>query len=352
MIFTSTTVYGDGDISSISVEELNLEISILGIYMLIALGFSFICSISESTLLCITPSYVEGQKIKRPKYASMLRKLRFDEVDRSLAAILTLNTIANTIGAIIAGNKAAEVFGSAWIGVFSGIMTILILFFSEIAPKTIGAIYWKKLAWFVAVYVRILIFLLYPVVWISEKFTKFISQGKKAHSFNRDEIVAMTRIGKQSGHVNEIEYTILGNLFKLDLMRARDIMKHRTAVYAFPEDITIAEAAEKVDEKSFSRIPIYSGGIDQITGFVLKTEVLLKNINQKGSEKLSSIKREILMVPDTISLIDIMKELLDEGQHIFVALDEHGGTSGIVTMEDILEVLADMDILDEKDSVK
>ena len=165
---------------------MNADVLLLIIYVLLALVFSFLCSIAESVLLSITPSYIEGQKEKRPKRAALLKRLKQDNVDRSLAAILTLNTIAHTVGAIGAGAKAAVVFGSTWFGLFSAVMTLLILFLSEIIPKTIGAVYWSKLIGPISIFVNTLIVVLYPIVWISEKLTKSISHEKDIHIFSRD----------------------------------------------------------------------------------------------------------------------------------------------------------------------
>ena len=176
---------------------------LLLLYVFLALFFSFLCSIAEATLLSITPSYIAGLKETDPKKAEQLRRLKEDNIDQSLAAILTVNTIAHTVGAIGAGAKAISVFGQVWFGVFSAVMTLLILFLSEIIPKTLGAVYWRQLASFTGIYVNFLIKTMYPLIVVSEKLTKLISGDKKAQQFSRDEFVAMAGIGKEEGMLNE-----------------------------------------------------------------------------------------------------------------------------------------------------
>lgn len=192
-----------------SIENMSADGLLLIIYVLLALVFSFLCSVAESVLLSITPSYIEGQKEKRPKHAVLLKRLRQDNVDRSLAAILTLNTIAHTVGAIGAGAKATVVFGSAWFGLFSAVMTLLILFLSEIVPKTLGAVYWSKLVGPISYFINTLIVVLYPIVWISDRLTKFISHGKNIHIFSRDEFIAMAQVGVETGHIHAKESRLI-----------------------------------------------------------------------------------------------------------------------------------------------
>lgn len=218
---------------------MNTDTLLLITYVLLAIGFSFLCSVAEAVLLSITPSYIEGQKEKRPKNAARLKRLKQDNVDQSLAAILTLNTIAHTAGAIGAGAKATVVFGSAWFGLFSAVMTLAILFFSEIIPKTIGAIYWSILVVPTVLFVQGLIVILYPIVWISEKLTKLISRGKAIHNFSRDEFIAMARLGNDSGHIHDNETRIIRNLFRYGSVKAMDVMTPRSVVFALAEGRTV-----------------------------------------------------------------------------------------------------------------
>lgn len=343
---------GAEDPSRSIVEDSNVDAVLLIAYVSLALSFSFLCSVAEAVLLSVTPSYIEGQKEKRPKLAALLKRLKHDNVDRSLAAILTLNTTAHTVGAIGTGAKATVVFGSTWFGLFSAVMTLMILFLSEIVPKTIGAVYWSKLVGPTAFFVHSLIVTLYPIVWISERLTKFISYGKNMHIFSRDEFIAMARIGEQTGHIHNDESRIIRNLFRFQLLRVTDIMTPRTVVSALPEDVTVMDALKHVAQNPFSRLPLYKTGIDDITGFVLKDDVLLKRAQGRNDETLNALKREILTVPESMSLSMLLECFLKDRQHIAIIVDEYGGTKGLVTLEDLVETLIGMEIMDEMDNVE
>ena len=330
---------------------MNADLLLLIIYVLLALIFSFLCSVAESVLLSITPSYIEGQKEKRPRHAALLKRLRQDNVDRSLAAILTLNTIAHTVGAIGAGAKSTIVFGSAWFGFFSGAMTLLILFLSEIVPKTLGALYWSRLVGPISYFVNTLIVVLYPIVWISELLTKFISRGKEVHMFSRDEFIAMAQVGVETGHIQDKESKLIRNIFRFESLKVDDIMTPRTVISSLPEDMKIIESMDQITQTPFSRLPLYKSSIDEISGFVLKEDILIHAAQKHGGDKLKSLKREICTVPDTVSLTKLFEHLLKERQHIAIVVNEHGGTDGLVTLEDLIETLMGMEIMDETDDV-
>ncbi|MBM9519536.1 HlyC/CorC family transporter [Desulforhopalus vacuolatus] len=325
---------------------------LLIIYVLLALVFSFLCSVAESVLLSITPSFIEVQKEKRPKHATLLKRLRQDNVDRSLAAILTLNTIAHTVGAIGAGAKATVVFGNAWFGLFSAVMTLLILFLSEIVPKTLGAVYWTILAGPISYFLNILIVLLYPIVWISERLTKIISHGKDIHIFSRDEFIAMAQVGVETGHIRDQESMLIRNIFRFESLKVDDIMTPRTVISALPEDMKIIDSLKHVTQTPFSRLPIYTTSIDDITGFVLKEDVLINATQERCYQKLNSLKRKILTVPDSVSLTVLLEQFLKDRQHIAIVVNEHGGTDGLVTLEDLIETIMGMEIMDETDDVE
>jgi CBS domain containing-hemolysin-like protein len=321
-------------------------------YVFLALGFSFLCSVAEAVLLSVTPSYIEGLKEERPKRAALLKRLKQEKVDQALAAILTLNTIAHTVGAIGAGAKATVVFGSYWFGLFSALMTFMILFLSEIIPKTIGAVYWATLTGPTALFVQLLMIILYPVVWISEKLTRLIARRKSLHVFSRKEFAAMARIGADTGHIKKSESRIIRNLFRFESIKITDIMTPRTVISAFPENMSLMDALKHVTTTPFSRLPIYRAGIDDITGFVLKDDVLALNALGQGDKKLKFLRRDILAVPDLISLATLFERFLTDHQHIAVVVDEHGGTKGLITLEDLIETLMGMEIVDETDNVE
>lgn len=332
-------------------EATQMDVIILIGSIILALGFSFLCSIAEAALLSVTPSYVESMRSKRPKHAESLRRLKIENVDRSLAAILTLNTIAHTVGAILSGAKATVVFGSAWFGLFSAIMTLMILFFSEIVPKTLGAVYWKQLIGPTTLFVQTLIWSLYPIVWVSERLTQWVSRGKKAHAFSRDELISMARIGEASGSMPTSESRILKNLFRLGTLSAQDIMTPRTVIASLPEGLSIADALDTATERPFSRLPLYRGDKDQITGFVLRTDVLMSYAKSNGETALNTIRRDIMTVHDSIALSELFDQFLKKRLHIAVVLDEYGGTKGLVTLEDLVETLIGIEIIDETDAV-
>ncbi|RDX35409.1 HlyC/CorC family transporter [Kangiella sp. HD9-110m-PIT-SAG06] len=321
-------------------------------YILVALVFSFVCSIAEAVLLSITPSYIEHLQQDRPRRAILLKKLRLDNVDRSLAAILTLNTIAHTVGAIVAGAKATLVFGNAWIGLFSALMTLAILFFSEIIPKTIGAVYWERLAPATAVFVRWLTKVLYPLIWVSEGLTKLISRGKQQHIFSREEFLAMAGLGKKTGDIDEHESRIIDNLFRLGSLKAKDIMTPRRVIHYLQENDKINDVFDHVVSTKFSRIPVYSNDIDDITSFVLKDDVLMAQAQGQESWQLKQIQREIVCVLDEMKLPNLLESLLNQRQHIALVVDEYGDTRGLVTLEDLVETLLGMEIMDEVDEVR
>jgi CBS domain containing-hemolysin-like protein len=320
-------------------------------YVLLALVFSFLCSVAEAVLLSITPTYIAGLRDKRPRQADMLHKLKIENVDRSLAAILTLNTIAHTVGAIGAGAKATAVFGSAWFGVFSAVMTLLILFLSEIIPKTLGAVYWRSLTSVTAYFVRTLIIILYPLILVSELLTRLIARGKEVHIFSRDEFIAMADMGEQSGQIKEQESRILQNLFHFESLTAKDIMTPRTVIVALQQDITVSDALMEHPHNVFSRLPIYAKDLDGITGFVLKDDLLLAKAKDKHDMPVKTLQREMMAVSGELPLSQLLEKLLDERQHIALVVDDYGGTRGLVSLEDVVETLLGMEIVDEMDKV-
>jgi len=328
------------------------DVVMLFTYILLALVFSFLCSVAEAVLLSITPSYIAGLRDKKPKLAAHLKKLKQDNVDQSLAAILTLNTIAHTVGAIGSGSKATVVFGSAWFGLFSAIMTLMILFLSEIIPKTIGAVYWRTLAGLTARFVRALIWTLYPLIKISETLTRLIAHGKTTHVFSRDEFIAMADIGERDGKIDPHESRIIQNLFRLDSLTAADIMTPRTVISGLPQDMTVTAALDAKPSGTFSRLPLYETDLDHITGFILRDDLLLSKASDQGDVKLEELKREIKTVPDSMPLSNLLEFLLDQRQHIALVVDEYGGTTGLVTLEDVIETLLGMEIVDEMDRVE
>ena len=328
------------------------DLLLLLVYVLLALLFSFLCSIAEAALLSITPSYIAGLRQTDPKKAALLKKLREDNIDQSLAAILTVNTIAHTVGAIGAGAKATAVFGDAWFGVFSAVMTLLILFLSEIIPKTLGALHWRKLAGFTLVYVNLLVKVMYPLIVVSEKLTQWISGGKMRQDFNREEFVAMAGVGQELGHINDRESKIIRNLFLFKSVDATAIMTPRIVVSALKRDMAVQDALTAPGQMPFSRLPIYDKDLDSIVGFVLREDLLIAQNQGRGDVKVLEFRREIVSVLSTTTLSRVLETLLEKRQHIVVVVGEYGETKGLVTLEDVLETLLGIEILDEGDKVE
>jgi len=324
---------------------------LLALYVALAIGVSFMCSVMEAVLLSVTPSYVAALEREGSMVGEHLHQFK-ENVDRPLAAILSLNTIANTAGATAAGGQAAIVFGSAYVGVFSGFLTLGILVCSEIIPKTLGAVYWRTLT---PVVVRVLlgtIILMWPLVKLSQGLTQLLSSGEDETAFSREEFTAMAELGEEEGVFEEKESRILRNLFRFNSLRVKDVMTPRTVIFNLPEDTTIGDVVEEHDEFRFSRIPVYDDDPDDITGYVLKDEMLLRAAQEEFDVTLEDISREILVVHETLPLPDLLERLLDRLEHIALVVDEYGGVAGVVTMEDVVETLLGLEIVDEADSVE
>ena len=340
------------ELAAQSAQTMSQDLLLLILFVVGALALSFVCSIAEAVLLSITPSYVAGLENTHPKQAALIKKLKGESIDRSLAAILTLNTIAHTVGAIGAGAKANVVFGSAWFGVFSAVMTLLILFLSEILPKTLGAVYWRSLTTPTAVVVNLMIKALYPLILVSEKFTQALTKGRDVHVFNREEFIAMAHIGKQSGHINDRESRIIRNLFHFGSLRALDIMTPRTVVAALSETMPIEHALQYRMTAPFSRIPIFDEDLDSVTGFVLREDMLIAQTRGTGHRPISELRREILAIAATTSLSSLLEIFLDRRQQIAIVVGEFGETQGLVSMEDVIETLLGIEIVDEGDKIE
>ena len=321
-------------------------------FVSMAIGLSFVCSMAESVLLSMTPSYIADVQESNPHKAKMLKRLKQDSVDQSLAAILTLNTIANTLGSIGAGAQATIVFGSAWFGLFSALMTLAILTFSEIIPKTLGTVYWRQLSGPVAYFVRGIIILLYPLIWLSERLTKLLVRGKEPDVFSRREFSALASIGEEAGQIDPLEARIIRNLLAFGAIKVEDIMTPRSVMLAFEQNKTVAEVMADRPKLTFSRLPIYDGDLDNITGFVLKTDMLLAKVNHAMHKPLTQFERDISFVFSKMKLFDLLELMLKNRIHIAITVGEYGEVKGLVTLEDVFETLLGLEIVDEIDRVE
>lgn len=324
--------------------------TLLFTYLALAIGVSFVCSILEAVLLSVSQSYIAVMERKGQKSGILLRELK-EDIDKPLSAILSLNTIAHTVGAAGVGAQAQIVFGSGYVGITSAILTLLILFLSEIIPKTLGATYWRKLAPATGRMLRWMIWILYPFVILSLMITRLLSGDENQVTFSREELSAMAERGVEEGIFEQEESDILKNLVQLRSLRIKDIMTPRIVVVGFNEEKTVADVLHKVEEIRFSRLPLYGDSEDDITGYVLKNDLLIRLAKGEKDIKLKELKREILILPDFLSLQDFFERLLEKQEHIAVAVDEYGGFSGVVTMEDLVETLLGMEIVDEVDAI-
>lgn len=329
----------------------NTNIALLVFYVSFSILVSFICSISEATLLTMSPSYADSLSDDNPKTAKLLQDVKVDNIGKSISAILTLNTIANTLGSLGAGAQATIVFGNAWFGVFSAAMTMAILIGSEIIPKTLGATYWRTFAVPVAYYVKGISVLLLPVIWVTEKITKLLTQGNTGSDFNRHEFIALANQGQNSGQMSELETRIIKNSLALSMMNAEDIVTPRSVVMAFEDTMTVGDVFATYPKLPFSRFPIFYDDLDNTTGFVLKSDLLIAKANQEIHTPIKQFRREMTFVFAKMKLFDLLDLMLKERVHIALAVGEFGEVKGIVSLEDVLETLLGLEIVDEIDRV-
>lgn len=326
--------------------------SLLIFYLFLAIFVSFFCSIAEAVLLSVRPSYIKACEAKTPKSAKRLKKLQ-SNIDRPLAAILTANTIAHTVGAAGVGAQAAIVFGNQYLGLTSAILTFLILVFSEIIPKTLGASYWQQLAPLFGTLIEGLTRLLFPFVWLSEKLTRFISRSKEGrYTFSREEMNAMASIGAQEGMLGGKELKIVTNLMRLHQLSISDIMTPRTVVFSVSQELTVQDFFNTHANRPFSRIPIFDKNVDDIIGYVLKTDLLVAQAKGQFEQQIRDFCRTFLTIPNTISTSDVFDALMHNKSHIALVVSEYGVVQGIVTLEDVVETLIGLEITDELDTVE
>ncbi|MCL1073418.1 CNNM domain-containing protein [Shewanella dokdonensis] len=318
----------------------------LTITVLVAISISFLCSVFEAVLLSVTPSYIANLRSSAPQAAARLEQQK-QHVESPLVAILTLNTIAHTVGAAVAGAQAAHVFGDEMVGVFSGVLTFLILFFSEIIPKTIGANYWRQLAPGVSLMLLWMERLCLPLIWASNKVTKLIGKGDSGQ-YIRQEISAMAKIGVESGELNRQESKILTQMMKARDMPASAIMTPRTVMFTLPAAMSQQEFVQEHLHKPFTRIPLYQDDHDNIIGYINRTDVLLAE-RYTPQAPIADVKRQLLVVPDSARILPLFELMIKRNTQIAMVVDEYGSTRGLVSLEDIIESLLGLEIVDLND---
>ena len=325
--------------------------TLLFIYLFVALITSFLCSIMESVLLSLPKSYLRALSEQGDKSADTFLALK-DDIDKPLSAILSLNTVAHTVGAAGVGAQATIVFGEAYFGIVSAVLTILILVLTEIIPKTLGANYSRELMGIAAKTIKAMIFITYPLVIMSAYLTRLLSRKDAELTTSREEISALANIGMAEGIFIDRENKIIQNLIQLKSVRVVEIMTPRVVVVTASEEMTAQEFLKHKDFLHFSRIPIYHEHHDNITGYVFREQVFEKLAEDQFDLKLKDIRREIVTISEYTTLFDAWETLIGKKEHIGLVVDEYGGMDGIITLEDIIETLLGFEILDEKDRVE
>jgi CBS domain containing-hemolysin-like protein len=320
-------------------------------YVSLAVLISFTCSLMEATLLSISGSYVRNLKNQDRKSGRILSGFKQD-IDRPLAAILILNTIANTAGATAAGAQAEVVFQSRFVGIFAALFTLTILIVSEIIPKTIGAVYWRKTASFTAHLLNGLVFILSPLISLTRSITGAITRGRRiSENVFREEIAVLAEIGEDMGALSKVEEKVIRNILRMKDIKVRDILTPRTVMMAFESDTTVDEVMKEYPVLEFARIPVYEETPDQMQGLVLRQDIIDAAAKDEFGKQLKELVRPIHHIPQSLSAADALELFISRREQIFLVIDEYGGTAGIVTLEDTMESLLGSEIVDEKDSV-
>ncbi|KAA3624563.1 MAG: DUF21 domain-containing protein [Flavobacterium sp.] len=333
--------------------------TLLIVYALLSIFFSFLCSILEAALLSFTPTFLKLKDAEGHGYAKALVRMKKD-IDKPLIAILTINTIAHTVGAILVGVEAEKlpykinIWGVNIVGIVSAVMTLLILIVSEIIPKTIGATYWKKLGGFTAISLKLIIApLKYTgILWLLMLTTKLIGKSAHVSNMSREEFMAITDAAEKEGVFEENESAVIKNLLIFKSVQAKDVMTPFPVVVSEDEQTTLQDFYEAHNNLKFSRIPVFNEKTHNITGFVLKDDILEEIVQEKGDKVLSDIRRDIFVVDAEKPIPELFENFIKRRGHIALVVDEFGNTIGIVTMEDIIETLLGLEIMDESDTIE
>ena len=325
------------------------SMTLLLFYLLLTMGISFLCSLLESVLMSTPISYISMKEDEGDRNARLFMQMKMDP-DRPLSAILSLNTIANTLGAAAVGHQATLLSGEHLFGIISAIMTLLILVFSEIVPKSIGTSHWKDLLGLARV-MKFLVFLLYPIVWLIEKLHNSINDEAPDLSISREEVSAMANMGEEEGVIDNTENKVIQNIIKLDDIKAYDVMTPRVVAAIAPESMTLRQFYKRDSLSHNSRIPVYADSPEFITGYILRYDVLEQLAEDKFDVRLGSIKRKIAAFHEETSVSDIWESLLNTKDQIALIIDDYGCFQGIITLEDIIETIQGVEIIDENDTV-
>lgn len=316
----------------------------------LTLIISAACSLFEAVLYSTRMGTLEAGKAERRRLTNRFIEMK-ENIAIPISAILILNTISHTAGATLSGMYATKVLGIGLVPIFSVILTLAILFLSEILPKTIGAVYWPSLWHWMVWPITAIKTILYPAIYITEKMTKLITRDKKMFAITEAEILAMAKLGAKEGELTEQEYEMVRNIINLEDKTVKDIMTPRTMMLALHENTTVKEALKLADGKGFSRIPVYGDNIDHITGYVLMRKITSLNMMNEDNTKVKSIINKIHFFPESINCLSLLTRFLKARLQIAIISDEHGGVAGLVTLEDLIETALGTEIVDETDRI-
>jgi len=327
-------------------------LDLLILFFVLSVGVSFICSVLESVLLSINMSYVAVLEKERPNVGRLLR-IQKENINKSIASILILNTIANTLGAAAVGAQAANVWGNDAVVVVSVVLTFAILFLSEIIPKTIGAMYWKTLAPLSSQFIRVFIWITYPIILMTLTVTNKIGKGKDdANSLTKEELLESMLQGEDDGVIDEKESDVIENILNLDNIKVSEVLTPRSVVFAIDESMSLKEVIAKQDAIfKFSRIPIYRGSIEEVTGLVL-TKKIFKQALIDDSVALATIKKEMFSINENVPVSKALDLFISKKDHMFLVKDNYDQTEGIITLEDCVETILGVEIMDESDTTE
>lgn len=324
--------------------------TLLILYLMLALGVSFLCSLLEAGLLSVPLSHVRTMVDRGEAAGRRLQEMK-EDIDRPLSAILTLNTVAHTVGAAGVGAQAQVVFGRGWVSITSAVLTFLILILSEIVPKTLGAVHAKRLAGFTAATCYALVVGLYPLVVLCQWISGFLSSRDPQASMSRDEVASIASLGQSEGFLRPGEAGTIRNVLAMRSVHVKDIMTPRSVVQMLHREATVEQVL--ADERSlrFSRQPVYGDGPDDLVGLVHRHDILSADRQGRRSQPVAELMRPIRVIPAHATVADALEQFVEHGEHLFQVVDEYGGTAGIVTLEDAMETLLGTEIVDETDRV-
>jgi len=319
-------------------------------YFFAVLVISFLCSLLESFILSVTHAHISLVSKDRPALGKKLSYFK-ENINRPLSAILSLNTIANTVGAASVGAIALIEFGSSWVAIMSGILTLSILIFSEIIPKTIGALYWKRILVPATFAIQVLIVMTYPLVVLLELLSKWLAKDGNEDKVSREEVIAMAELGEDEGTIEESESTVIENVLMLDDIPVEEVLTPRSVIFALDKTSSVREVLDKYNDIEFSRIPVYEEGLDNIIGIVRRHVLLKSKAEDQFDVTMGELAKPIHTVEENDSVGNVLDEFVKRREHLFMVKDQFGQVAGLITLEDAIETLLGIEIVDETDSV-